>query len=883
MKFTIFSFIRLMFLVITLGISFHSYAQVQNNMKTPAEFFGFQPGADRMLFNYEEQIDYLEHLANYSPRIQMKTIGESPMGKPMYAAFFSDADNIKNLDSLREINKELALNPDLSDEQKNTYLQNGKVFFIATLSMHANEVGPSQAAPQIAYKLVTTENQDTLSWLEDVVYMMIPSHNPDGMDMVVDHYKKYKGTKYEGSSMPGVYHKYVGHDNNRDFITLTQEDNRAISDIFSKTWFPQVMVEKHQMGSTGPRYFVPPNHDPIAENIDASIWNWMGVFGMNMIKDMTNEGLAGVSQHYAFDNYWPGSTETCIWKNVIGFLTESASAKYATPVYVEPNELSVWGKGLSEYKKSINMPLPWDGGWWRLSDIVDYEIVSTMSIIKTCSKHKEDILSVRNDLAKSEVKKGRTEAPYYYIFPEKQHDESELVDLVNLLKEHGVKRYKLTDNVEIESRQFKEGDVVIPLAQPFRPFIKEVLESQDYPVRHYTPGGEIIKPYDITSWSLPLHKGVESFEIDKRSKKLESSLEEISGSFNLQQKQVKQDFKALFFPYSQNESYKIAFWAKQKGLDVYYTDQEVEVDAQNYSSGGFIVPNHEDSVLLEKLKSKITTKTYYLAAYNNLQKNKLQIPKIAMVETYLHDMDAGWTRYLFDEYFIPFEVIRPGEIAEAKLSNFDVVIFPNTHKSVLLKGEYDTDKYYRMSDYPPEYVEGMGKNGKKNIMKYFDNGGKIISWGKSTELFMKKQKIEDEKDTKEQFKLPVDNISDKLKEKGLYCPGTLVSVDVNENMSFTKGLPGQIGVFYRGDPVFKTSIPIFDMDRRVLGSFSEENIVLSGYAEEAELLEEEPAMAWIKKGEGEMVLFSFNPQFRAAVPSNYKLIFNSLLFDRKKK
>ena len=93
---------------------------------------------------------------------------------------------------------------------------------------------------------------------------------------------------------------------------------------------------------------------------------------------MTAEGLAGVSQHYIFDDYWPGSTETCIWKNVIGFLTEAASARTATPIYIEPTELRVSGKGLSEYKKSINMLLPWEGGWWRLGDIVEYEIVSTM-------------------------------------------------------------------------------------------------------------------------------------------------------------------------------------------------------------------------------------------------------------------------------------------------------------------------------------------------------------------------------------------------------------------------------------------------------------------------------------------------------------------------
>ncbi|MCK4890572.1 MAG: hypothetical protein KAS97_11625, partial [Candidatus Aminicenantes bacterium] len=333
----------------------------------------------------------------------------------------------------------------------------------------------------------------------------------------IHHYWKYKGKKYEGSYLPGVYHKYVGHDNNRDFVTLTQTDTKAIAGIYNLEWFPQVMVEKHQMGSNTSRYFVPPNHDPIAENIDAGIWNWAGIFGANMIKDMTKDGLAGVSQHYLFDDYWPGSTETCIWKNVIGFLTEAASVKYATPVYIEQNELRGYGKGLSEYEKSINMPLPWDGGWWRLSDIVKYEISSTYSILKTASNHRIDILRYRNEICRKEVDRGNNSAPYYYILPLTQHDQSEMVSLVNLLHEHGVDTYHLKSDVVFSGRKFNKGDVVVPLSQSFRPFIKEVMESQKYPVRHYTPGGKIIKPYDITSWSLPLHKGVKSFMIDKPS------------------------------------------------------------------------------------------------------------------------------------------------------------------------------------------------------------------------------------------------------------------------------------------------------------------------------------------------------------------------------
>ena len=153
------------------------------------------------------------------------------------------------------------------------------------------------------------------------------------------------------------------------------------------------------------------------------------------------------------------------------------------------------------------MPQPWPGGWWRLSDIVDYEISSTMSFLKTASLHRKDILTFRNDMAVREVNKGKTMAPYYYIMPASQHDPSEMIKLVNLLKEHGVHVYYTGKELTLGNKIVEKGSIVVPLAQPFRAFIKEVLEDQEFPERHYTPGGQLIRPYDITSWSLPLHRG----------------------------------------------------------------------------------------------------------------------------------------------------------------------------------------------------------------------------------------------------------------------------------------------------------------------------------------------------------------------------------------
>ncbi len=798
--------------VLFFSLPFQTYSQ----LVSPVKHFGFEPGSDRNLFNYEELIAYLDILDKNSSRLKLLEIGKSPMGKPMYIAFISGEENINRLETLRTINKQLALDPGLSFSEKENLVQDGKVFVLGTLSMHSSEVGPTQAAAVIAYDLATTDDPQKLRWLNDVVFMMVPSHNPDGMDMVVDHYRKYKGTKYEGSDLPGIYHKYVGHDNNRDFVTLTQEDTRAISAIYSLDWFPQVLVEKHQMGSEGPRYFVPPNHDPIAENVDARIWNWMGIFGANMIKDMTRDGLAGISQHYLFDDYWPGSTETCLWMNVIGMLTEGASAKVATPVYIEPTELKGSGKGLSEYKKSINMPLPWEGGWWRLSDLVQYEVSSTLSILKTASINKQEILRFRNDMCIREVEKGRNQPPYYYIFPEKQHDQSELVNLVNLLKQHGIKAYRLSRNISINQFTFDENSVVIPLAQPFRAFIKEVLEKQVFPVRHYTPDGEIIKPYDIASWSLPLHFGVKDYEITIRSEDLENALREITGSYNLFASRI--NSSAVILPVEINESFRTAFKALAAGIEVERLTQDAIIDGKTVRNGSFLLHlNKKTADLLNPILADQTVSPIYLKSIEEIKSEKITIPRIGLVETYFHDMDAGWTRFVFDQYCIPFSILRPGDFVKTKLSqDYDVIIFPDVSRSILMEGRYgEVDNYYS-TDYPPEFTKGIGKAGMKNLMSFIDQGGLIISWGESVGLFGKELTMSHPADT-EVFRLPFSDISENLVKKGLYCPGSLVKMNITRDHPVTLGMESEIGIFFRGQPVFSTSIPDLDMDRRVLG------------------------------------------------------------------
>ncbi len=847
----------------------------------PQEFFGFEPGSDRQLLDYEQLTGYLAHLAEESPRVVIQEVGRSALDRPMYVVFFSTEENLARLDTLRENNRSLALDAELSDEALGEIVRDGKLFLMAMLSMHSTEVAPAQALPLLAYEIVTADEGPLLSWLADVVLMVMPTHNPDGMDRVVEHYRKYLGTPDEGSSLPGLYHHYVGHDNNRDFISLTQPESRAVNRLYSLDWFPQVIVDKHQMGRTGPRYFVPEYHDPIAENINERLWYWSDVFGSNLANDLGAAGLSGVASHWVFDEYWPGASSTSHWKGAITLLTEAASCRIASPVYVEPTELRVSGKGLAEYKKGVNMPAPWPGGWWHLGDIVRYELTSMHSLLKTAARHREDLLRFRNELCRDEVAAGRSEAPFYFIVPRTQHDRSALGKAVATLQEHGVEVYLLAEPVSLGGRTFEPGDVVVPLAQPFRAFVKEVLESQRYPVRHYTPGGEIIRPYDITSWSIPLHWGLESHQIDARSEELESRLVPLAVDEGITGAAVGELDEAwgLGLPVTDNASFHAAFVALADGLRVVRLSEEATVGGTKLPTGSFLVTGDRDR--LRALLDVPGLEPVLVDTPPSAAANPLSMPRIALVETFFHDMDAGWTRYVFDTYGVPYRVLRPAEIEEADLAGeFDVMVFPDAGKDVLTKGRRKWRGEYRPADYPPEYTKPISKEGLKRIAQFIEGGGIVLSWRGSTALFLDGLKAEGPDGEDRELELPARDVADELEKKGLYVPGSWLEEKLLEGHPLTFGMPPRTGVFSRGSPVFATSLPLRDTDRRVIATHPEEEVLLSGYIEGEDQIGNRPVMVWLRSGRGQLVLYGFNPQFRASTPATFKLLFNALLLPR---
>ncbi|MCP4222416.1 MAG: hypothetical protein GY773_03640, partial [Actinomycetia bacterium] len=229
-------------------------------------------GADRKLAPYSKLLDYLRQVAAASDRVSLELAGKSTLGNDLVTVILTSEGNQNELARYRDIARRLA-NPDAIGHQEALGLiDQGKAIVLVTCTIHSTEVGCTQMAMEFVHEFATTRDPQKMGWMEDVVLLLMPSINPDGQVLVIDWYEKHLRTEYEGGPMPWLYHHFVGHDNNRDFYMLTQKETRILNDVLYQRWLPQVFVDQHQMGSTGPRMFVPPQTDPLAAEVHSLIF-----------------------------------------------------------------------------------------------------------------------------------------------------------------------------------------------------------------------------------------------------------------------------------------------------------------------------------------------------------------------------------------------------------------------------------------------------------------------------------------------------------------------------------------------------------------------------------------------------------------------------------
>ena len=808
-----------LFLTILSAPSFAQRTVLQPGVvPSPQSVLGFTPGDDRTIAGWSQITDYFERLDRASDRVLVQTLGQSTLKRPLIVAFISARENILALPKYKEIQQQLADPRKItSNLQRERLLANGKVVVTISCSIHSTEIVASQMSMQLAYELATAQDPDTREILQNTILLLIPSPNPDGIDIVANWYRKTLGTPYEGREPPELYHHYAGHDDNRDWFMLNLKETQLVTRLLWHEWFPQIVYDVHQQGSNGSRFFIPPFYDPANPNISPLLLRQVGLMGHKVAADLQAAGFKGVLTNALYDTWWHGGFRTApYFHNSIGILSEAASARLMTPSTVTAEQLARSStRGMRNASEATtNFPDPWQAGAWRPRDIMAMEMIAARSILSLAAKYRTEYLTNFLELGKKNsditINKGDTLA---YLIPAGQGRDEAIAKMVGTLVEQGVEVFRLDQELHVvlsspalqrtnpateklgvykvsgplsAMQEVPAGSYIIFLNQPQRFNVVTLFEPQLYPNR-LTAQGEAERPYDVAGWTLPLQMGVDAPAVVAIKETL-----------------------------------------SQRKLTQLKDANQVRADLALPLKTG------DESPIKNPLKQPV---------------------RVGIYRGSLGNMDEGWTRYIFDTFNVPYTSLRDADMRRGSLNaKFDALILPSQSATQIVAGN-------AVGTMPQEYTGGMSESGLKNLKEFVTNGGMLICFDNSCDLAIK------------EFKLPLRNVLDGVRSSEFYCPGSIVALDVDNKNPIGSMLPASVPAYFINSSAFTAAA---DANVRVIARYAKENVLLSGWLLGEDKLRGQIALADVSVGKGRIVLFGFRPQHRGQTWATLPFIWNAL-------
>jgi len=827
-------------------------AAPSRHITSPDEAFGFKPGTDRKLADWAQLTAYFQKLASESDRVRYTEVGKTTEGRPFIAVTISSPENLAHISHYLDIQRRLADPRITSPDAAKPLIVEGKTVIVVTCNVHSTEIASSQSATEFAYLLATGDSPKIRSILQNDIILLVPSLNPDGEQLVVDWYKKYLGTPYEGSSPVVLWHKYVGHDDNRDWATFTQAETRIAVQLINK-WHPQILYDLHQQGADAARIFLPPWVDPIDPNVDPLLESSMNALGTNTALDIAGTGKTGVLSYGVYD-FWSPLRDYIAYHNGLRVLTESASVEIATPINVPFDKL---GRGIGYDAKvaSWNFPNPWKGGWWHLSDIVDYQIDAFFSITNNAAIYRERYLRDFYQIGLNAV--NRNSGPYAYVIPAEQADQAATARLINVLRTGDVEVERADADFDAGGNHYARGSYIVRLAQPYGGFAKTLLEIQHYPKIAQYPGGPLQRPYDVTAQTLPLLFGVNAVAVpDKFSipaSAVTTTVQPIPGHFA-----PSTDGHGYLIDDHTNSSLYALFTLLKDGVKVY------RLTGSGAEPGTIYIPQQQGIegklvALAGEFPIEIRPSTEVPRGTALL----VHLPRIALYQSWVPSIDEGWTRWIFDQNHIPYTRVVDEDIRKGDLNQrFDAIILPDSSPRAIVQGHGEHDgRGDDGPEVPPEYRGGLGEQGLASLKAFAKDGGTIVTLNQASELYATK-------DSK-----GVSNVLEGVSNKDFYIPGSILQIAVNTSNPIAFGSTPTVPIFFEQGPTFKVS-----GNAQSVASYANDDPLLSGWILGGKYLDGKSAIAEEPVGKGRIVLFGFRPQYRAQSEVTYKFLFNALLY-----
>jgi len=798
-------------------------------------------------------------LAANSDRIAVRDLGPTTEGNRMLMAIISSPANLANLEHLRDLNRKLNDPRGLSQDEVDGLVGEGKAVVLQTMSMHSNEVGGTQMAPELAYELVTGSTPECRAVLDNVLFIMVPCFNPDGQIMITDWYRQWLGTPFEGCGLPWLYAKYSGHDNNRDAYQLNLVESKYVAAIAFRDWQPQAFLDHHHQGSEGARLFVPPYSNPVHPHADPLVWTEMSWYGGHMINMLEAAGKAGIIASATYPAWANTSAHyrLAVYHNAAGMHTESASALLATPRYLAPRDLRGTNPhNMPTYDQQPNFPHPWQGGYWHLREIVEQQKICAWAVLDLAARYKADVLRSCCMKARRQTEMGQKAVPNSFVIPlDTQHDPTTARKLVSLILDQGVEVQALSEGQEIGGRLFAAGTPVVKLGQPKMGVIETLLGSGRYPDNHWTRLRDG-RPYisDSCTDCMPEFMGVEVARV-QIAEGVALKPYQASGDNSMP---ISSPGTKWILDGKHNESYRYVNQLLKSGGRAWRLTDQLAIPGQQVPPGSFVV-----EIPARPTTHKCSAPMHPLNGDGGSARSRLIPLRIGLFQRYWGgNPDEGWTRLVLEQFGFDYVTIRDADILSGTLgASIDVLILPDDQPSTLLGPDLFA-QLSKVDGCPPEYRSGFGEEGARAIAEFVKLGGRLVTFGESGELAI------------DALGLKLRDVTSGLSTIQYSTHGSTIKVRIDNSHPLAYGMPSEAYVYSWDSPAYEMTEP--GIGRRTIVGYERGDILGSGWLIGQQHIAGKAAMVSIDAGEGDVILIGFKPQNRGQTDGTFKLLFNAL-------
>ena len=886
---------------------------------TPAEYFGFEMGTSKMLARWDSIVSYFDVLAEASDRIQVDHVGPTTLGNPFVVVTLSSPANLARLDEIRAASATLAAGR-MSRAEAEALTRDLPATAVIHHNIHSTEIGSSQTSVELVYRLAAAADDEAREILDNVVTVLIPSGNPDGQIMVTDWYRRNVGTDFEDARMPYLYHSYAGHDNNRDFFQGNLVETRYWMDVMFRQAYPQVYLDQHQMGSTGPRMFVPPFPDPMDPDIHPLQWQSLQFMGGGIVADLQRANKQGIITGQMYRIWGQEGALTGRHHKIVALLTETASVDIASPVTITREQLD---RPAGSYGFSMNFADPWWGGEWTLGDIVSYQMVAAMSFLKQTARYRDQYLMGRWQMASETIARAEAEAPWGWVIPADQADPVAAADMARRLQMQG-----------IEVHQVGEAFTATPAAFGPRP------QSGD--------------PRALGLWSGELEPegDAEAADDDRADGAAEGRNRETDGDeaddddADADDEDAEEAAEAK--PAPAPRTFPVGSWVVLAAQPAWAAIEDLMMPQgrellyeypdgpfmRSYDGAGYTMPMQMgvDAVLLDEpieaplrdpsfmpasttlpqarqwfAMSTAISQAYHVA--NRLMAEGMAVSRtddyflvgasqpgvadllrrligetgvpvvgdpndlgaiepmdrarIGLYQGWAGAMDEGWTRLLLEEYGFDLTTLANDDVRDDALaSRFDVIVIPSEISlDRLIDGASEDDA-------PEGFRGGIGQEGVDNLKSFVRGGGTLVTLERGDAVVL------------EHFGVPVRNALDSLSGSELFTPTSLFRTELDLDHPLTSGSPAEVAAKWAGGRAYEPTG--WDGDAgtiRTVGRWATDpdRVLMSGLIVGAEHLAGKANILDVEYGAGRIYMYGFRVQHRAQTTGTFKLFFNALM------